>query len=97
MGVPVITLVGKTAMGRAGASQLSNLGLTDLIARSADQYVEIVVKLAADRARLSALRASLRPRMEQSPLMDGDRFAGDVESVYRTIWRSWCQSRKSGQ
>ena len=34
MGVPVITLAGTAAVGRAGISQLSNLGLTSLIAQN---------------------------------------------------------------
>ena len=33
MGVPVITLAGPTAVGRSGVSILSNVGLTELIAR----------------------------------------------------------------
>ena len=32
MGVPVVTCVGRTVVGRAGYSQLSNLGLSDLVA-----------------------------------------------------------------
>jgi predicted O-linked N-acetylglucosamine transferase (SPINDLY family) len=34
MGVPVVTLVGKTVVGRAGLSQLANLGLTELAAET---------------------------------------------------------------
>ncbi len=37
MGVPVITLAGPTAVGRGGVSILSNLGLTELIARTPEQ------------------------------------------------------------
>ena len=51
MGVPVITLTGRTAVGRAGASILSNLGLPELIAETPEQYVAIAVELAADRER----------------------------------------------
>ena len=31
MGVPVVTLVGQTVVGRAGLSQLTNLGLPELV------------------------------------------------------------------
>ncbi len=40
MGVPVVTLAGKTAAGRAGMSILMNLGLSDLTARDPEQFVE---------------------------------------------------------
>jgi protein O-GlcNAc transferase len=89
MGVPVVTLVGKTAVGRAGASQLTNLGLTELIARDEEAYVRIVRELAGDIGRLKALRAGLRERMEGSALMDGARFARNIEKPYREMWKGY--------
>ena len=84
-----ITLAGRTAVGRGGVSILSNLGLTELIARTPEEYVAIAVAWARDLARLAALRRGLRQRMQASPLMDGQavrggrgsRVSGDVEDV----------------
>lgn len=90
MGVPVVTLVGDTASGRAGLSQLKNLGLPELIADTPDEYVRIAAELAQDLPRLVELRSTLRDRMQASPLMDATRFAGNMESVYRQMWRQWC-------
>ena len=90
MGVPVVTLVGKTVVGRAGLSQLTNLGLPELIARTPEEYVRIAAALARDLPRLAALRATLRERMRNSPLMDAPRFARDIERAYREMWRQWC-------
>jgi predicted O-linked N-acetylglucosamine transferase (SPINDLY family) len=93
MGVPVVTIIGQTATGRAGASLLRNLGTPELVADSPDQFVSIAVELANDARRLSTLRASLRERLEKSPLMDGPRFAGNVEAAYRSMWQRWCAAR----
>jgi predicted O-linked N-acetylglucosamine transferase (SPINDLY family) len=90
MGVPFITLVGKTVVGRAGWSLLNNLGLPELAARTPEEYVSRAVELAADLPRLEELRAGLRGRMCASPLMDGARFARDMEQLYREIWQKWC-------
>jgi predicted O-linked N-acetylglucosamine transferase (SPINDLY family) len=96
MGVPTVTLVSKkTAMGRAGYSQLCNLGLSELAAETPEQYVEIVARWANDLSRLEELRGSLRERMRQSPLMDGKRFARHMEQAYRQMWRRWCERRGS--
>jgi predicted O-linked N-acetylglucosamine transferase (SPINDLY family) len=92
MGVPVVTLAGKIGVARAGVSILSNVGLPELIARTPEQYIQIAMDLANDRPRLAELRATLRQRMKDSPLMDADRFARDVESAYRTMWRTWCNA-----
>ena len=93
MGVPVVTLVGQTVVGRAGLCQLQNLGLPELIAQTPEQFVEIAVGLATDLSRLSRLRADLRERMTQSPLMDAPRFARSVEAAYRSMWKAWCVRR----
>jgi predicted O-linked N-acetylglucosamine transferase (SPINDLY family) len=86
MGVPVITRVGVTVVGRAGFSQLSNLQLTELAAWTDDEFVSIAAALAHDTSRLAELRRTLRERMRQSPLMDGPRFARAVEAEYRRLW-----------
>jgi predicted O-linked N-acetylglucosamine transferase (SPINDLY family) len=92
MGVPVVTLAGRTAVGRGGVSLLSNVGLPELIARTEDEYVEIAVALASDPDRLELLRAGLRQQVLDSPLCDGPRFAADVAAALRSIWREWCVS-----
>jgi predicted O-linked N-acetylglucosamine transferase (SPINDLY family) len=90
MGVPVVTLAGRTAVGRGGVSILSNAGLPELIARTAGEYVAIAAGLAGDRSRLSALRAGLRPRIEASPLGNAQQFAAGIEAAFRGMWERWC-------
>ncbi len=92
MGVPVLSLLGQTPVGRAGLSIASNLGLPEVIATSEDDYVKAAVNLTGDLSRLSALRAGLRDRMTRSPLMDGPRFARNLENAYRYAWTTWCES-----
>jgi protein O-GlcNAc transferase len=86
MGVPVVTLAGRTAVGRSGVSLLSNVGFPELIAQSPQQYIEIAVELAKDLPRLAKLRSGLREKMQRSPLMDVRRFAADMEAAYRQMW-----------
>ena len=90
MGVPPVTLVGDSVVGRAGLSQLYHLELTELVARDDGQFVEIARSLAGDLPRLAELRRTLRDRMKASPLMDINRFARGIESAYRDAWRRWC-------
>ena len=90
MGVPVTSLAGQTAVGRAGVSILSNVGLADLVARDVEGYVRIAAGLAGNLERLGELRATLRRRMQRSPLMDARRFAHNVETLYREFWEHWC-------
>ena len=93
MGVPVITLVGKTHAARVGVSLLSNVGLSDLVAASDGQYVQLAVNLAKDLQRVTDLRRTLRQRMERSPLMDAQSHARDIEASYRQMWKVWIAAR----
>ncbi|HTV49457.1 MAG TPA: tetratricopeptide repeat protein [Phycisphaerae bacterium] len=95
MGVPVVSLSGRTAVGRGGKSILTNIGLPELAARTQEEYLDIAVKLAGDLPRLTELRRTLRQRMQQSPLMNAKRFARDIEAAYREMWRKWCEKSQA--
>ena len=90
MGVPVVTLAGQVHASRVGVSLLTAAGLTDLIATDEAAYVRIATELAGDAARRSRLRATMRRRVESSPLRDERGSAHRLETAYRTMWRRWC-------
>jgi protein O-GlcNAc transferase len=83
MGVPMVTRVGRTCVGRGGLSQLFHLDLCDLAADSDAGFVSTAVAWGRDIPRLAALRQQLRARLGRSPLMDAARFAGSIEDAYR--------------
>ena len=90
MGVPVVTLAGDRFLSRMGTSMAINLGLEQLVAQSADQYVDIAVALAGNTQELVHLRSGMRARMEKSALVDANRFTLHLEQAYREMWTDWC-------
>jgi predicted O-linked N-acetylglucosamine transferase (SPINDLY family) len=91
MGVPVVALRGTRHSSRMVASVLTSLGLTDLIADTAEEYSHVAMALAADQSRRAELREQLRKRMTASRLLDGKAFTRDLEVAYRDLWRQWCE------
>lgn len=83
MGVPVVTLAGKSHVSRVGASILANIGAPELVAECADDYVDIAVALAQNRERISMYRRELRNMFLRSPLADASGFTVDLEQSYR--------------
>lgn len=77
MGVPVVTRVGEAVFERLSYSILSNAGLGDLCAFSEEEFMQIALKLAADRPRREMLRTQLRGMLKQSPLGQTTQFAAD--------------------
>jgi protein O-GlcNAc transferase len=92
MGIPVITLIGKTSAARSGYALLKGAGLDELCARGEAEYAEIALALARDFSRLDRLRRGIRPRIEASPLRDERQMARDIEGAYRAVWKAWCRS-----
>ncbi|MDB5297170.1 MAG: tetratricopeptide repeat protein [Phycisphaerales bacterium] len=92
MGVPVVTLAGRTHAGRVGVSLLTNVGLPDWVAETADEYVAVAARMAADLPRLAALRAGLREQMRASPVMDAADVTSHIEEAYRTMWQDYCRA-----
>ncbi len=90
MGVPVLTLPGRTHCGRQGLSLLSQAGLTELIATDEADYLRRAVALAHDPERLRRLRRELRPSMRVSDLCDQRALVEDVEVAYRAMWVDYC-------
>lgn len=90
MGVPFVTLRGDALHSRAGSNILKYVGLSDLIAETEAEYVEKAVALSRDLPALRRYRAGLRPRMQDSPLLDCAGFARGVEEAFRKMWKIWC-------
>jgi len=89
VGTPLPALLGTYGQSRCAASLLMCIGLTDLVARDEDEYVEIGVRLAGDLDTLAATRSTLRERMQHSPLMGYGAFTSALEGLYREIWIDW--------
>jgi predicted O-linked N-acetylglucosamine transferase (SPINDLY family) len=90
MGVPLLTFAGANHAGRMAASVLTRLGLTELVADSAEKYLSAAVRLAGDVERLTEMRHRLRDLMRQSPLCDERTYTRALEDAYRALWRRWC-------
>lgn len=93
MGVPVITLVGERHNSRFGYSLLVNMGLEELCAFNADDYVQKAVELANDTERLREYHLTLRRRMELSPVMNDTIYMGEVERAYEKIFTAWLDGK----
>lgn len=91
MGVPVLTLAGHTHVSRVGLSQMTNLGLADLVCETESEYIATGVRLASDLGALGSLRQGLRSRMASSPLMNASQFTSHLEQAYRELWEGRCR------
>ena len=93
-GLPVVAKEGgEIFCSRLGCSVLTEMGLSELIARDEDEYIRIAVELASAVPELADLRQILRQRLELSPMRDFSGFTAGLELAYRSMWKDWCTSQ----
>jgi protein O-GlcNAc transferase len=82
-----VTLAGRSMASRASASQLRAAGLSDLVARSHDEYAAIAVGLARDRNKLGAIATRLRESGHGSSLFDMQAYTRQFEAAIVRMYR----------
>ena len=95
MGVPVVTIAGKSLVSRVGVTMLTSVGLEKCVAEDEEDYIRRTIALASNPARLQELRGGLRARMASSPLVDGARFARALEDAYAKMWEDYCRRSRA--
>ena len=90
MGVPIISLCGRSPVSCGGASLLSAVGLP--VAKTIDEYIALANQLVRDIPTSPNIRQQIREAMLKSPLMDGLGMR-ELERAYREMWRTWCATQ----
>ena len=82
VGLPVLTLCGRSFASRVGASLLSTLGLQEMVTHHLADYESLAVKLCKDPAQLLRLRQRVLQSPQRATLFDGKRLARQIETAY---------------
>jgi predicted O-linked N-acetylglucosamine transferase (SPINDLY family) len=81
MGVPCVTLEGKSPPERAAGSLLRRIGLPEFVVQTEDDYLATVVALAGDLPRLAAVRGTLRGRVRET-VCNAERHVAELEAAF---------------
>jgi predicted O-linked N-acetylglucosamine transferase (SPINDLY family) len=79
-GLPVVTKQGRQFAARVAASLLTAVGLPELITESEEDYERLILNLAQDRQKLSAIKATLEENRRTEPLFDTQRYTRHLET-----------------
>lgn len=90
MGVPVISMRGRTHGSRFGASILINAGVEELVTGSDINYVRRAIQLGNSPELIGAYHSGLRANMKKSWLMNGKNYMKELELLYSQIWQNFC-------
>ncbi len=93
MGVPVLTLSGRSFASRVCGSLVRSAGLTDLVVMRPEDYVERAVALGHDAAAIQAYKAKLIENRLTCQLFDTQKLVDRLEDLYRTMCRDYSEGR----
>ncbi len=80
-GVPVLTVTGETFAARVASSLVRAAGLPELAVSSLEEYEQLALTLARDRARLAALRRHLCEERDRCALFDASRYTRNFDDL----------------
>ncbi|WP_174783500.1 hypothetical protein [Dolichospermum sp. UHCC 0352] len=89
MGVPIVTKVGEQFAARNSYTMMMNVGVTEGLAWSDEEYVEWGVKLGKDEKLRQEIVWKLRKSRQTSPLWNGQKFAREMENAYQQMWQRY--------
>jgi predicted O-linked N-acetylglucosamine transferase (SPINDLY family) len=92
VGIPLVTKVGKQFAARNSYAFLMNVGVTEGIAWTNEEYVEWGIRLGCDEALRQQVAWKLRQSRHTSPLWNAKQFTRDMEDAYQQMWTHYTHS-----
>ena len=91
MGVPIITLLGDSVMGRLTASIMKKIGYDDFVTGSTADYVNLANNLYKRLTLSKDLKTNLRAEAKKC-LFDAKSYTEELEQNYQKIWSDYCKT-----
>jgi predicted O-linked N-acetylglucosamine transferase (SPINDLY family) len=89
MGVPILTLSGRSFASRVCGSLARSAGLPGMVVTSAEEYIERAVAFGNDPASLQPLRDKLRAGRDTCVLFDMPLLVNRLEGLYQQMWADY--------
>jgi predicted O-linked N-acetylglucosamine transferase (SPINDLY family) len=86
MGVPVLTLAGRSFASRVCGSLVTSAGIGELACDDTESYVRLAVELGRSPTRLAAIRQRLRDGRDTCVLFDTPLLVSRLETAYHWMW-----------
>lgn len=89
MGIPLVTRVGEQFAARNSYTMMMNLGITEGIAWTDEEYVEWGIRFGKDEDLRRQVSWKLRQSKKTSPLWKAKQFTREMENVYEQMWQKY--------
>jgi predicted O-linked N-acetylglucosamine transferase (SPINDLY family) len=92
MGIPLVTRVGEQFAARNSYAFMMNVGVSEGLAYTDDEYVEWGIKLGTEENLRQQVAWKLRQSRKTSPLWNAQQFTREMEKAYQQMWQKYLDS-----
>lgn len=89
MGIPVLTVEGRSFAAKVCASLVRSAGLPDLVCANISSYIASAIALANEPGALAGFRQHLLQARQTLPLFDTPRLVKELEALYDGMWEEF--------
>ena len=89
MGVPIVTMTGKSFAARVCSSLLRAAGLEETICGTIAEYEAKAISLGNDKSKPAELKTLLKNNRDSCVLFDTTKLVRDLENAYKMMWNDY--------
>ena len=86
--MPLITIKGKTFASRVASSLLNNIGLSELISSSSNEYHNLVCDLIINKVKLLNIKNKLKENKLKKTLFNSEEYTKNLERAYMETYEN---------
>ena len=94
MGIPVLTLKGKSFASRVATSLLTSMNLSELITENLKNYEEKAVKISNNPDKLIQLKNKILENKKNSNVFKPSVYTNNIEKGYKKIYQNYINGQK---
>jgi predicted O-linked N-acetylglucosamine transferase (SPINDLY family) len=92
MGIPMVTRVGQQFASRNSYGMMMNVGVTEGIAWTDEEYVEWGIRLGKESELRQQISWRLKESKKTSPLWNAQQFTREMEKAYEQMWLKYVEN-----
>ena len=94
MGIPVLTLKGKSFASRVGTSLLTSMNLPELITNNLREYEEMALKISNNFDLLNQLKNNILKNKMYSNVFKPEIYTNNIEKAYKKVYQNYISGLK---
>ena len=85
MGLPIITIMGKSFASRVAGSILNTINMPELITNKLKDYEDLAIQLGNDKTKLVNIKRKIKSNSKKSLFFDSKKFTENLENIYTRL------------